>query len=90
MCHITLNKNAVVGDVSAMTPGGVRVGTPAMTSRGLKEQVRSRARPCQGTAQAGYALPFTGSLAMPDMVLPCHSLGGAWRLVRLSTARTGG
>ena len=38
MCHITLNKNAVVGDVSAMTPGGVRVGTPAMTSRGLKEQ----------------------------------------------------
>ena len=39
MCHITLNKNAVVGDVSAMTPGGVRVGTPAMTSRGLKEEV---------------------------------------------------
>lgn len=37
MCHITLNKNAVVGDVSALTPGGVRVGTPAMTSRGLKE-----------------------------------------------------
>ena len=37
LCHITLNKNAVVGDVSAMTPGGVRIGTPAMTSRGLKE-----------------------------------------------------
>lgn len=37
LCHITLNKNAVVGDVSAMTPGGARVGTPAMTSRGLKE-----------------------------------------------------
>jgi glycine hydroxymethyltransferase len=35
MCHITLNKNAVVGDVSAMTPGGVRIGAPAMTSRGL-------------------------------------------------------
>jgi len=31
MCHITLNKNAVVGDVSAMTPGGVRIGAPAMT-----------------------------------------------------------
>jgi len=38
MCHITLNKNAVVGDVSAMTPGGVRIGAPAMTSRGLKEE----------------------------------------------------
>ncbi len=36
-CHITLNKNAVVGDLSAMNPGGVRIGTPAMTSRGLKE-----------------------------------------------------
>merc|ERR1719238_2090423 len=35
--HITLNKNAVHGDVSAMAPGGVRIGAPAMTSRGLKE-----------------------------------------------------
>ncbi|KAJ9521506.1 hypothetical protein QJQ45_008796 [Haematococcus lacustris] len=34
-CHITLNKNAVVGDHSAMNPGAVRIGTPAMTSRGL-------------------------------------------------------
>ncbi len=34
LSHITLNKNAVVGDVSAMTPGGVRIGAPAMTSRG--------------------------------------------------------
>jgi glycine hydroxymethyltransferase len=35
LCHITLNKNAVVGDVSALAPGGVRIGAPAMTSRGL-------------------------------------------------------
>jgi glycine hydroxymethyltransferase len=35
--HITCNKNAVHGDVSAMSPGGVRIGAPAMTSRGLKE-----------------------------------------------------
>jgi len=35
--HITLNKNAVHGDMSAMSPGGVRIGAPAMTSRGLKE-----------------------------------------------------
>lgn len=25
------------GDTSAITPGGVRIGAPAMTSRGLKE-----------------------------------------------------
>ena len=36
--HITLNKNAVFGDASAMAPGGVRVGSPAMTSRGLGEK----------------------------------------------------
>lgn len=34
---ITLNKNAIHGDTSALTPGGVRIGTPALTSRGLKE-----------------------------------------------------
>lgn len=32
---ITLNKNSVPGDRSAMSPGGVRIGTPAMTTRGL-------------------------------------------------------
>jgi len=37
-CSITLNKNAVLGDKSALTPGGVRVGTPALTTRGLKEE----------------------------------------------------
>ena len=36
--HITLNMNAVAGDVSAMTPGGVRLGLPAMTSRGVMEE----------------------------------------------------
>ncbi|CAI5964209.1 unnamed protein product [Closterium sp. NIES-64] len=35
-CSITLNKNAVFGDNSAL-PGGVRIGTPAMTTRGCKE-----------------------------------------------------
>merc|ERR1712192_170832 len=33
-CNITLNKNCVAGDVSALSPGGVRIGTPAMTTRG--------------------------------------------------------
>lgn len=36
-CSITLNKNAVLGDVSALTPGGVRIGSPALTTRLLKE-----------------------------------------------------
>jgi len=31
---ITLNRNCVHGDVSALSPGGVRIGAPAMTTRG--------------------------------------------------------
>lgn len=37
MCHITLNKIAIFGDNGTITPGGVRIGTPAMTSRGCVE-----------------------------------------------------
>merc|ERR1711907_295942 len=35
---ISLNKNCVVGDRSALAPGGVRVGTPSLTTRGFKEK----------------------------------------------------
>ncbi|KAI6121979.1 glycine hydroxymethyltransferase [Pisolithus sp. B1] len=35
---ITINKNAVSGDASAQTPGGIRLGTSALTSRDLKEE----------------------------------------------------
>lgn len=31
---ISLNRNTVPGDISALSPGGVRIGTPAMTTRG--------------------------------------------------------
>lgn len=37
MVSITLNKNSVPGDQSAVVPGGIRVGTPALTTRGLRE-----------------------------------------------------
>lgn len=36
--HITLNKNTIIGDKSAVTPGGVRIGTPAVTTRGYLEK----------------------------------------------------
>lgn len=36
--EISLNKNTVIGDKSAVIPGGVRIGTPAVTSRGMKEE----------------------------------------------------
>merc|ERR1711959_591405 len=34
---ISLNRNAVHGDASALSPGGVRIGSPAMTTRGCTE-----------------------------------------------------
>ena len=37
LCEISVNKNSVSGDTSAVNPGGVRLGTPAMTTRGMKE-----------------------------------------------------
>jgi len=37
-CSITLNRNCVPGDASALSPGGVRIGAPAMTSRGVNEE----------------------------------------------------
>ena len=35
---ITLNKNSVFGDRSAVSPGGVRIGAPALTTRGFGEK----------------------------------------------------
>merc|ERR1712100_116051 len=34
---ISLNRNCVHGDASALSPGGVRIGTPSMTTRGCTE-----------------------------------------------------
>ena len=35
LCGVASNKNTVPGDKSALKPGGLRMGTPAMTTRGF-------------------------------------------------------
>ena len=36
-CDISLNKNTLHTDVNPIRPAGVRLGTPAMTTRGFDE-----------------------------------------------------
>ncbi|KAJ1417785.1 serine hydroxymethyltransferase 2 [Ochromonadaceae sp. CCMP2298] len=38
LANMATNKNTIPGDVSAMTPGGIRMGTPALTTRGFTEE----------------------------------------------------
>lgn len=38
LAHIAANKNTVPGDKSALVPGGLRMGAPALTSRGFTEK----------------------------------------------------
>jgi len=36
--QVTVNKNSIPGDKSALVPGGLRLGAPALTSRGFREE----------------------------------------------------
>lgn len=38
LANIATNKNTIPGDVSAMMPGGIRMGTPSLTTRGFTEE----------------------------------------------------
>ena len=68
--HITLNKNTIVGDRSATTPGGIRIGTPAITTRGyLEEDSKEVARFLDEAIKLGVELQNrAGSKKLSDFV----------------------
>eukprot|EP00640_Fibrocapsa_japonica_P001719 CAMPEP_0113941256 /NCGR_PEP_ID=MMETSP1339-20121228/7212_1 /TAXON_ID=94617 /ORGANISM="Fibrocapsa japonica" /LENGTH=467 /DNA_ID=CAMNT_0000945355 /DNA_START=92 /DNA_END=1495 /DNA_ORIENTATION=- /assembly_acc=CAM_ASM_000762 len=68
-CHITLNKNAVVGDRSAVSPGGVRIGTPALTTRGFQEEhFRQVAEFLHRAVQIAQEIQSTSGKMLKDFV----------------------
>ncbi|KAJ8653848.1 hypothetical protein O0I10_010529 [Lichtheimia ornata] len=73
MVHITINKNSIAGDKSAVTPGGVRLGTNALTSRSMKEEDMVKvAEFLHRTVQiATKVQEQAGSKLMKDFVAHC-------------------
>ncbi|KAL7750514.1 glycine hydroxymethyltransferase shm1 [Sorochytrium milnesiophthora] len=75
LVSITVNKNAVHGDTSALTPGGVRLGTPALTSRSFKESdfVQVAEFLHRAVQIALRAQEQAGSKLIKDFVAACSS-----------------
>jgi glycine hydroxymethyltransferase len=68
-CSITVNKNSVPGDTSAIHPGGVRLGAPALTSRGfLEKDFEQVADFLHRGAQIGQAVQATGATQLKQFL----------------------
>jgi len=78
LCEISVNKNSVVGDTSAVNPGGVRLGTPAMTTRGMDESHMSQvAALLDRVVKLAKKVEERGALAVPKESL---TAGGKLKL----------
>jgi len=86
---ITINKNAVSGDASAQVPGGIRIGTSALTSRDMTEDdMRTVAGFLHRSVQLALALQKeAGSKLLKDFVRVATTPGegkvGAQQVVEL-------
>lgn len=82
--HITLNKNAVAGDTSALVPGGVRIGSSALTSRSMGEKdVEQVAEFLHRVVQISLqAQKEAGSKKLKDFVEAFEGTGESAKLVK--------
>lgn len=72
-CCITVNKSAVYGDSSSFQPGGVRIGTPAMTTRGCSEADFDMVADFLHRAMVLTAALQKENPKQPQRLLGCHS-----------------
>lgn len=79
--HITLNKNTIVGDKSAVTPGGIRIGTPSVTTRGyLQNDMREVARFIDEAFQISLRIQDKSGNKLKDFKLELGNDGAIDRL----------
>ena len=63
MCHITCNKNTIVGDESAAFPSAIRLGTTIVTQLGMgPEEMRTIARLIHKVLTNIYTFRYAGSV----------------------------
>ncbi len=67
LAHIAANKNTVPGDKSALVPGGLRMGTPALTSRGFTEADFDKV--AEFVERCAFQILFCAIFASPGFVL---------------------
>ena len=68
--HISVNKNAICGDRNAVSPGAVRLGTPALTTRGFSEvDFETVASFLDRTLQLGLKLQAAAGKKLDDFIL---------------------
>ena len=74
LAHIAANKNTIPGDKSALVPGGLRMGAPALTSRGFTEADFAKVAEFVDRC---VSLATIGAVLLALMVTPaCRTIAG--------------